>query len=127
MIKQGYLVTIESYLGDMDSFNTGRFDGLSVEDATWLVRLFNVWKDTAGFSHLCTQEKFYRVVMSVITETGYTFSLLEGDTSEDSIRELAYSVLGRACEYTERIGCAYEIQVYHIAQPLADLSLMLAS
>ena len=132
MIKQGYMVTIVSFAGDLDDYNTWTQSGLSLKQAQWLVHWFDAYYAlTRHETRENTEEVFARAVEKATKKVGgfyppveFSYEELESEGLElDSLyQDIAYEILGAPCEYTDRLRSPDTIKIYNVPVELQDCS-----
>ena len=132
MIKQGYMVAIVSFAGDLDDYNTLTQSGLSLTQAQWLMRWFDAYYALTRHEHReSTDALFARAVEKATKKVGgfyppieFSYAELESEGLElDSLyQDIAYEILGAPCEYTNRLRCPDNIKVYNVPVELRDCS-----
>jgi len=132
MIKQGYMVTIVSFAGDLDDYNTWTQSGLSLRQAQWLMHWFDAYYALTRHEHCeSTDAVFARAIEKAIKKVGgfyppieFSYAELEDEGLElDSLyQDIAYEILGAPCEYTGRLRKPNTIRIYNVPVELYDCS-----
>jgi hypothetical protein len=132
MIKQGYMVVIVSFGGDMDDWNTYIKSGLELNQAQWLVHWYDAYYMLTRHENLeSTQEVFTRAADKATKKVGGFYPPVEFSYAELEVQgleldvvyqDVAYEVLGAPCEYTERLRTPVSIKTYNIPRELHDRS-----
>ena len=132
MIKQGYMVTIVSYAGDLDNYNTFIKSGLTLDQARWLVRWYDCYFMLIKHENFeATDETFAKASTHATKKVGgfyppFDFNCDElevnGLCTDDLYNDLAYEILGAACEYTGGLRKPESIKTYLIPTDILDIS-----
>lgn len=133
MIKQGYMVKIVSYAGDLDDYNTSITQGLSAKDAYWLDEFYdrmyaNIRHSEIDYKHDDANIPVIDAIDYVTGKLGYMYSGMEctivefEENKQDIAGDLAYALFGASCEYTGRIRTPESIEIYNIPCDLHDMS-----
>lgn len=132
MIKQGCMVIIVSYAGDLDDYNTWTESGFSLKQAQWLMHWFDSYYALTRHEHCeSTDAVFVRAVEKATKKVGgfyppieFSYAELDDEGLElDSLyQDIAYEILGAPCEYTGRLRCPDTIKIYSVPAELHDCS-----
>lgn len=124
MIKRGYQVKIESYGGDLDWYNTYIQDGLTFEDAKWLHHFFDAYFAKSQHEHDNYDQAVLEAINTATEKLGYMWSDFANDTQciEDLVNDIAYTVLGAACEYSGRWNTVTKMEVHYFPVDIQECS-----
>lgn len=133
MIKRGYLVKIESYGGDLDWYNTYIQDGLSFEDAKWLHHFFDAYYAFCQHENNNSTKFILRAIQSTVAKLGYMWSEFASSYADamahpdcdyvlDVANDVAYTVLGQACEHSGDWNTVSVMEVHFIPVDIQECS-----
>lgn len=129
MIKQGFLVIIHSYAGDMDDSNVAHFSGLTQEHARWLLHVYDGWYAKCRHDYKSSLKGFQEVVDAACKKLGYIPVDLQDarkepdvDYVQDYMSGLSYEMFGPSCEYSGRIRTPDKIEMYKIEKDIPEVS-----
>lgn len=108
MFKQGYLLQVTSWENDADFYNTKTIEGLSKEQATWLVRFCELIAKLARNDAETCNTNLVAVAAAIdVPYAGFPGWDEDDVKSQEDVQarlqDLVYELVGPDCEYTGRM------------------------